>query len=279
LDNPAIENCNGDINQQNRSYENCRSVDGLFIPYEKIPALTLTEAKSRHNSFISLLKQARDFKCRNSCIRLVEAEFDPYPDFTLSGWTVTDQITDADFLIDRMIIKSFSGNPLFLFDQSCKLIHLLSDRFSKNGTNIIAGFSVESRSYRFCDKAEHPSDYLGDYLTGRTTPSGNMAAVETIYLNNVNSHAFHCSWCNCNLYDDNHYDAVDKASNYFSGSLWYYYSMIKENNINRPRRESMNTVIRYYNFTGQQISNPGDSPVIKIEIDSEGNIKKQLLLK
>ncbi|MBL0104850.1 MAG: T9SS type A sorting domain-containing protein [Bacteroidetes bacterium] len=175
-------------------------------------------------------------KCNFSCITSVESTFQPTDYYRLLGWTATDQITSADPLIDRMMIPAYSSDPSNGFDISCRNAHLLSDRFTKNGTTFYIGLSAQSANYSYCNSSDIPQNHLGEYLDGSATTSGNMYSVEKNYVDKLNNPSYFCADCSCYSYNDNQYSTTNLPANRCTGSLWYTYTMLRDHSISRQIR-------------------------------------------
>lgn len=222
---------------------NCRSpIDVFYLEdryWKDVSSGTLSQAKSRFDSFKSVLRFLQALKC--TCLDVsVEAEFEPTDYFRLQGWTATDQIEQADPLIDKMMIPFYTSpfNANGAFDINCKLLHLLSDQFSRDGTNFYTGFSAQSNSFSFCNSAISPMEHLGRYLMGIIPfASGNMYSVEKLFLDKLNDPAYMCAGCSCYEYQENQYSPVNPTANMCVGSMWYTYSMLKNNGLFRKAND------------------------------------------
>jgi hypothetical protein len=196
---------------------------------------SLNAMQNAFNDFKNTLEILKSLKCSYTCIKEICAEFQPTQKYMLQAWTAIDQITEADPLMDKIVLPSFTPSSQFdqSFDQQCRNYHYIADRFSKNGSKIIAGFSAESSGFYYCNTASTPPDFLGEYLNGTALSQGNMYSVEKKFLNQVNDPAFQCSWCSCNIFPDNHQQTSYMQGNNISGSMWYYYTMMKTHNLSR----------------------------------------------
>ncbi|MEO8211021.1 MAG: hypothetical protein ABI840_10700 [bacterium] len=104
--------------------------DSFFLEYKYWNYTTsLISMQNEFANFKTLLSVMKILKCNYNCVRYVEAEFLPSEIYTLQAWTAIDQITEADPLIDMMMIPAFNNNATILFDQVCKTMHFLTDRF------------------------------------------------------------------------------------------------------------------------------------------------------
>ncbi len=214
--------------------------DALYLDYpywENAGTLPLADIQSEFEAYKSILKVMQLLKCSFSCITSVEAEFQPTDAYRLSGWTATDQITEADPLIDKMMIPAYSNslNPGSGFDVACRNLHLLSDRFTKDGSAFYIGLSARSNSYNYCNSSDIPDDHLGAYLDGTNPVSGNLYSVENFFIDKLNNPLYFCSGCSCYSYNDNQYSTTSPASNRCSGSMWYSYGMMRTHNITKIR--------------------------------------------
>lgn len=200
---------------------------------------SLSQMQSAFEVFKSALIFLQYLKCKYACIQSVDAEFLPNDLFRLQGWTAIDQITEADPLIDRVILPGYTDQSNGIFDMLCKTMHFLSDRFSRPGTALYVGLSAESPSYQYCNAITTPRSHLGDYLDGTTWPSGNMHSVEKNFLASFNDPAYMCMSCSCFPYADNHYGPTNKFANKLNGMLWRPYSMMQTNMLYRKKPASI----------------------------------------
>lgn len=218
---------------------NCNSVfDVLYLEdqyWKDAGSVPLNTMKSEFNSYKSILGFLQMLKC--SCRSFsVEAEFEPTDYYRLSGWTATDQIEQADPLIDRIMIPFYTSpyNATGAYDINCRLLHLLSDQFSREGTSFYCGFSAQSNAFNFCNSATTPQEHLGRYLSGTIgMASGNMYSVEKAFLDKLNDPAYMCAGCSCYEYFENQYSINNPTANWCAGSMWFTYSMLKENGLFR----------------------------------------------
>ena len=205
---------------------------------------TLNLVKSKFESYKSVLRFLQALKC--PCYDIsIESEFEPTNYFRLQGWTITDQIEQADPLIDKMMIPFYTSpfNANGAFDINCKLLHLLSDQFSRNGTTFYTGFSAQSNSFSFCNSSTTPLEHLGRYLMGIIPmASGNMYSVEKSFLDKLNNPAYMCAGCSCYSYNENQYSSGNPTANMCAGSMWFTYSMLKNNGLFRNGSQKENLV-------------------------------------
>ena len=218
---------------------NCNSMIDVFYLedqyWKDISNGNLVSAKAKFESYKSVLQFLQMLKC-NCRNFTVEAEFEPSDYFRLAGWTATDQIEQADPLIDKMMIPFYTSpyNASGAFDINCRLLHLLSDQFSKNGTRFYTGFSAQSNSFYYCNSSTTPLEHLGRYLSGIIPmASGNMYSVEQLFLDKLNDPAYMCAGCSCYEYQENQYSISNPTANMCTGSMWYTYSMLKNNGLFR----------------------------------------------
>jgi hypothetical protein len=208
--------------------------DALYLDYPYWNTTSsMTDMQNQFQHFKDILKIMRSVKCHSSCIRFIDAEFLPSDQFMLQGWTAIDQITDADTLIDRVVIPSYTSDPYGVFNRDCKLMHFLSDRFSKTGTKILMKMSAESPGFSYCNSNLQPNDYLGDYLNGSVTPNGNMFSVEDKIIAQYNDINNVCPACHCSTYVENHYNTNNIWGNNLNGSIWGPYTMMNGNHLFR----------------------------------------------
>ncbi len=211
--------------------------DATFLPFSTI--------QNRFNSYYSTLRLLQELKCSFTNIS-IEAEFQPTDIFWPNGWTSTDQIEKADQVVDRMMIPfytdPYSSNSAV--GENCKLLHLLSDRFSKNKTRFLIGFSAQSDQYTFCNSSDTPKDHLGKYLSGQVSPSGNMYSVEDQFLTAMNDPNYFCSSCSCYPYNDNQYSSGNTTANLCEGSIWFTYTMLNKNQLfKQDQKESKDEIL------------------------------------
>jgi hypothetical protein len=209
--------------------------DALYIDYpywENASLLGFNQINQRFASYCSSLQFLQMLKCSYSNY-IIESEFQPTDLFRLNGWTITDQIEQADKLIDRMMIPFYTDpySSSNAFNVNCRLLHLLSDRFSKNATNFYVGFSAQSNAYTYCNSTTPPQEHLGKYLEGSISPSGNLYSVEDQFLNKLNDPNYMCPTCSCRPFDENQYSQASPASNFCSGSIWLNYTMLKSHQL------------------------------------------------
>ena len=194
---------------------------------------SLAEMQDAFLNFKTILSVMQVLKCNTKHMMNIDAEFLPTEFFNQQAWTAIDQITEADPLMNRMMIPAFTKNAAGVFDQVCKTLHFLSDRFSKPQTTLFIKMSAESSSFNYCNSLNEPKDYLGDYLNGTTTPSGNLFSVEQSFLNKFNDPLYMCSSCSCRPFEDNHYSLSNIFSNQLAGSMWTPYSMLNGHSLYR----------------------------------------------
>lgn len=222
--------------------------DVLYVdfPYwENASLVGFTPINQRFASYCSSLQFLQMLKCSYTNYT-VESEFQPTDLFWMNGWTITDQIEQADKLIDRMMIPFYTDpySSSSAFNVNCRLLHLLSDRFSKNATNFYVGFSAQSNSYSYCNSTTSPQEHLGKYLEGSISPSGNLYSVEAQFLNKLNDPNYMCPTCSCRPYDENQYSVASPASNFCSGSMWLNYSMLKSHQLFKTEQEGNEAALK-----------------------------------
>jgi hypothetical protein len=239
----------------------CNSAfDFLYLEYRYWDYTTsMLSMKTEFENFKTILGFMNLLKCNFTCIKKIEAEFLPSNLFKLQGWTAIDQITDADPMIDRIVLPAFTSDALGVFDHVCRNLHFISDRFSKPGSEIFIELSAESQAFTNCQSITG-TNYLGDYLNGTTTPSGNIQSVESKFLDKFNDPLYMCSNCSCFAYDDNHHSAALPYANILAGSLWRDYSFMKNNNLNRHSITDRNVInnkivlVQLFDISGKLIS-------------------------
>jgi hypothetical protein len=226
---------------------NCKSPVKVFYfedrYWKDASSGTMNQVKSKFESYKSILRLLQMLKCHCNDIS-IESEFEPTNYFRLQGWTITDQIEQADPLIDKMMIPFYTSpfNANGAYDINCKLLHLLSDQFSKNGTTFYTGFSAQSNSFTFCNSSTTPMEHLGRYLMGIIPmASGNMYSVEKGFLDKLNDPAYMCAGCSCYGYLENQYSPSNPTANMCVGSMWYPYSMLKNNGLFRKGAKEVAT--------------------------------------
>ena len=228
------------------------------------------------SQFTNELKFLRMMKCYFPCIKYIDAEFLPTDIFKLQAWTSIDQITDADPLIDRIMIPAFTNSADGAFDLICKTLHYLSDQFSKSKTEIFVSLNAESSAFSYCNSTNTPMDYLGDYLNGTTVSSGNMHSVEQTFLNKYNDAQYFCSACSCYPFDDNHYTSLNTTGNILAGSMWRPYSMLLSNNLTRTITPSQLEIATKFPVLIELIDMRGKTVgryySIEVMIESEKNL-------
>jgi hypothetical protein len=211
--------------------------DSFFLEYRYWNYTTsLASMQNEFMNFKMLLSVMNILKCNFNCIRYVEAEFLPSEIFNQQAWTAIDQITEADPLMDKMMIPAYSNNAPGLFDQICKTMHFLTDRFSKQRSTFYIGMNAEDNSFSFCDTSLIPHNYLGDYLNGTISPNGNLYSVENMFLQKFNNPVYMCSSCSCLPFNGNHYSIANVYGNELAGSMWTPYSMMKANHLYRSKK-------------------------------------------
>ena len=224
---------NGD--KSRRTDERCNAAfDGILLQHpfwnHKV---SLVEMQEEFTSFISVLSFMQILKCRYPCLRFADAEFLPTDLFKLQAWTSIDQITEADPLVDRLIVQAYTYNADHVFDLDCKWFHYLADRFSKPATRFFIGLSAESSTFAYCNSPAMPEDYLGNYLNGTVAPSGNMYSVEKTFLDKFNDPNYFCSACSCKPFQDDHYSSQSIYGNILQGAIWKPYTMLNSHNLTR----------------------------------------------
>ena len=218
-------------------------IDFFYVdnPYWKDATTTpFSEIKTKFDLYCNTLQYLQIVKCMFPSI-IIESEFQPTDLFWANGWTATDQIEKADQLIDRMMIPFYTDpyNSNTAFDVNCKLLHLLSDRFSKNASRYYVGFSAQSNSFSFCNSQNVPEEHLGKYLSGQINLSGNMYSVENQFLNMLNDATYFCTSCSCRTFDDNHFSPTSLTSNICDGAIWFTYSMLNRNDLYKSSDEKL----------------------------------------
>ena len=204
---------------------------------------SLSAMQYEFSNYKTILSVMQVLKCNYSCIRNIDAEFFPTEIFNLQAWTALDQITEADPLADRLMIPAFTRNAAGVYDQVCKTLHFLSDRFSKPNSKIFLELSVESSSFSYCNSSIIPQDYLGNYLNGSASPSGNMFSVEKMFIDKFNDSNYMCPSCSCRPYIDNHYTFSNPYGNNLSGAMWTPFSMLKDHNLFKETEKQNSEII------------------------------------
>jgi len=226
------------FSKNNSSKYNKYGFDSFYLEYRYWNFTTsLTAMQNEFLNFKTILSFMKILKCNYNCTRFVEAEFLPNEIYNLQAWTAIDQITEADPLMDRMMLPAFTNNADGVFDMLCKTMHFLSDRFSKPRTTYFIEMSAEDNSFNFCNSTVIPHNYLGDYLNGSVIPNGNLYSVERSILKKFNNVNYMCSSCSCRPYSDNHYSINNVYGNVLAGSLWTPYSMLKDHNLFRTKEK------------------------------------------
>jgi hypothetical protein len=263
--------------------------DALYLDFPYWNTTTsMQDMQTRFQDFKDILNVMRIVKCHSVCLRNIDAEFLPSDLFLLQGWTAIDQITDADTLIDRVVLPAYTNDASGVFDMSCKMMHFLSDRFSKTGTKILIKLNAESQNFTYCNSSVQSQNYLGDYLNGTVTPNGNMLSVEKQFVNHFNDINYVCPACHCSTYVDNHYDANNIWGNILSGTIWGPYTMMNGNNLFRKKYiEPIDNEIhssKLYDLLGREIKyNPTDPDGITLPYkgcylkDVDGKIIKVII--
>lgn len=246
--------------------------DAFFVRYRYWNyTSSLSDMQNVFNQFKDILTLLQALKCEYNCTRSIDAEFLPTEIFNLQGWTAIDQITEIDPLADRIVLPAFTNNADRVFDISCKNLHFLTDPFSKPGSKILIGLSAESPMFSNCSQTTIPNNFLGDYLNGSTSPSGNMYSVEKKFIDKLNDAAYFCQACLCYAYTDNHFTPMHIQGNIISGMMWGPYSMMVDHSL--FRREMIaaiqensfeNTETAIYDILGKKL------------FESRGNDKPEL---
>jgi hypothetical protein len=255
--------------------------DAFYVQYRYWnQTASLATMQHEFENFKSILSVAKALRCIYNCLNHVDAEFLPSDTFNLQGWTAIDQITEIDPLADRLMLPVFTPHASLVFDNSCKIQHFLTDRFSKPRSEFFIALSAESPSFSYCNSTLPPGDYLGNYLNGTTIPSGNMYSVEKMFLDKLNDPGYYCNACLCFAYSDNHYSPQDPNSNVPAGSIWGPYTMLQQNNLFRVVKGNRETgvadtpvQIRYYDLLGKCLFTSAG------EIRPPGNLVPGLYLK
>lgn len=212
--------------------------DAFYLEYRYWnKTFSLAAMQNEFSNYKTILSVLQILKCAYGCIRFIDTEFLPTEIYNLQGWTAIDQITDADPLADRLIIPSFTSNAAGTFDQVCKTLHFLSDRFSKPNSKIFIELNAESRSFNYCNSSQIPNNFLGDFLNGTVTQSGNMYSVEKMFLNKLNDIDYMCLSCSCRPYNDNHYNYLNTSGNSLVGVIWTPYTMLNDHNLFREQEK------------------------------------------
>ena len=214
---------------------NCKtSFDAFYLEYRYWNhTSSLADMQNEFSNYKTILSVMKILKCNYNCIKNIDAEFLPTEIYNSQAWTAIDQITEADPLADRLMIPAFNKNASNVYDQICKILHFLSDRFSKPNSKIFIELNAESSIFHYCNSTTTPQNYLGDYLNGSVNPSGNMYSVEKMFLNKFNDVNYLCSYCSCKAYPDNHYSLLNPTGNSLLGTMWTPFSMLKEHSLYR----------------------------------------------
>lgn len=237
------------------------SFDAFYIEYRYWNRTTsLAAMQNEFSNYKTILSVLQILKCSYGCVRNIDSEFLPTEIFNLQGWTAIDQITDADPLADRLIIPSFTSNAGGTYDQVCKTLHFLSDRFSKPNSKIFIELNAESSSFNYCNSSQIPNNYLGDFLNGTVTPSGNMYSAEKMFLNKFNNIDYMCSLCSCRPYNDNHYNYSNTYGNSLVGVIWTPYTMLNDHSLFREQEKPTLEIVE-------------SKPILFQIIDINGRIK------
>ena len=199
---------------------------------------SLTAMQNEFTNYKKILSVMKVLKCNFHWIRNIDTEFLPTELFNLQAWTAIDQITEVDPLASRLIIPAFTNNVDGTFDQICKTLHFLSDRFSKPHSVIFIELSAESRSFNYCNSNIQPQDHLGNYLNGTVIPSGNLYSAEKKFLTKFNDPSYLCSLCSCRPYVGNHFSLLNIYGNILTGSIWRPYSMMQDHNLFRKQENA-----------------------------------------
>lgn len=223
----------------------CRTAfDAFYLEYRYWnKTFSLAAMQNEFSNYKTILSVLQILKCNYGFIKFIDTEFLPTEIFNLQGWTAIDQITEADPLADRLIIPSFTNNAAGTYDQVCKTLHFLSDRFSKPNSKIFIELNAESSSFNYCNSSQIPNNYLGDFLNGTVTPSGNMHSAEKMFLNKFNDIDYLCSSCSCRPYNDNHYNSSNTNSNSLVGIIWTPYTMLNDHYLFRELEKQMEEVV------------------------------------
>lgn len=253
-----------------RASDKCRSAfDILYLDYpywQTAGSISLADEKAEFEVFKNTLRLMQSLKCNYSCISSVEATFNPTDYYRLQGWTSTDQITEADPLIDKMMIPAYSSylSPSTGYDNSCRLLHLLSDQFSTNGSRFYIGLSAKSLSYNYCNTAMIPEEHLGEYLDGTASINGNMYSIEKFYTDKLSDPNYFCGSCSCYAFNDNQYSSLNQTANRCIGSLWTSYTLMNDHAITRSLKETGTNQFSV-SFNSHQLK-------VKAEIETEGKV-------
>lgn len=234
----------GNLSEVYKYSKNCNvAFDAFYLEYRywNSPSSLLT-IQNEFSNYKTILSVMNILKRSFSCIKNIDAEFLPTEIFNLQAWTAIDQITEADPLADRLMLPVYTVNADGVFDQVCKILHFLSDRFSKPNSKIFIKLSAESSFFNYCNSTYTPQDYLGNYLNGTVIPSGNMYSVEKMFINKFNNTNYLCSSCSCKPYSGNHYSVLNPYGNSLSGVMWTPYSMLKKHNLFRNIYENSDEV-------------------------------------
>lgn len=217
--------------------------DVLYLQYRYWDyTSSMAAMKAEYASFKAVLSVMKVLKCNFTCIRNIDAEFFPTDRYKLQAWTAIDQITEIDPLVDRLMIPAFTSSATSVFDVNCKTLHYLSDVYSKPRSQIYLELSAESASFSHCNSSLVPDNYLGDYLNGNVSPSGNMFSVENMFMDKFNNPSYMCNTCSCYPYSDNHYSSTNTQGNVLMGMMWYPYSMLINHNLFKIKNVETNNL-------------------------------------
>lgn len=275
----------GNEKSKSQNHLPCKgNFDALYLQYRFWDQTSsLLAMQSEFEQYKEILTVMKALKCSYNCIDHIDTEFLPTDFFKLQGWTAIDQITDIDPLADRLMVPAFTRNAQGVFDVSCKTLHYLSDRFSKPRSEIFLELSAESPAFNYCNSSLTPGNFLGDYLNGTVSPSGNMYSVEQMWLNKINDPLYVCPACNCSTFQDNHYQSTNLPGNVIVGTIWGPYSMLQSNQLYKKKNESTLVpekatpiLIQYYDLLGHLIMQ-STSEALMNQINTAGIYIKRML--
>jgi hypothetical protein len=227
--------------------ERCsRGFDFLYVEVEywstiQFPDPILDQLPAYEN-FKNCLNLAQLLKCKYTCLRSIDAEFNPS---SFIGVSKFQQIQECDFLIDRPTIPSYvrPQNAGLTFDWKCDTYRLMADPSTKKHSKIFVQLSAEKIGFVDCHTNIGGNDFLGAYLDGSATPNGNMYSVEKDFVSKLEDQSYVCPNCNCTTFRDNHFYASAQDANEIVGSVWFAYSFMNTYNLLRKQKDDQNNVL------------------------------------
>jgi hypothetical protein len=216
--------------------DRCKAgLDFIYVEVEYWGNNDPFDARNDYNKLINCLQLGQDLRCRYTCIKNIDCEFKPVGGGAVDGKTFDEQIDEVDFLASRPSIVHYvpSANWDDTYDWRCHVFAKFASTTNKPGSRLYIQYSGEREVIKNQPAFEKcfgtvtvNQPYLGEYLNGGASPSGNMYSVEEAFRLKYDDLSYPCQYTgNTNLYTENHASVGNPYGNYIQGFLWFTYSM------------------------------------------------------